>query len=53
MEKTEVENLDLKSKLNNGSGTMANAKKTLNHLQLRLMMLKVIMQCLIILLMIL
>ena len=46
MEKTEVENLDLKSKLNIVSGIIANAIKTLNHLKPRLTMLKVIVQCL-------
>ena len=45
MGKTEVENLDLKSKLSIVSGTVANAKKD-NHLKLSLTILKVIMQCL-------
>ena len=46
MGKTEVENLDLKSKLNIVSGIIANAIKTLNHLKPRLTMLKVVVQCL-------
>ena len=46
MEKTEVENLDLKSKLNIVSGIIANAKKDLESLKTikRLTMLKVTMQ---------
>ena len=45
--KTEVENFDLKDKLNIVSGIIANAKKDLesqNHLKPRLTMLKVIVQ---------
>ena len=46
MGKTEVGNLDLKSKLNIVSGIIANAKKALNRLKPRLTMLKVILRCL-------
>ena len=38
MGKKEVENLDLKNKLNIVSGIIANAKKDLNHLKPRLAM---------------
>ena len=44
MGKTNGENLDLKSKLNVVS--IANAKKEIESLKLRLTILKVIMQCL-------
>ena len=46
MGKTNGENLDLKSKLNVVSGIIANAKKEIESLKLRLTILKVIMQCL-------
>ena len=48
MGKTEVENLDLKSKLNIVSGIIANAKKDLESFKTEInnVMLKVIVQCL-------
>ena len=46
MEKTEVENLDLKSKLNIVSGIIANAKKDLESFKTEINDFKVIMQCL-------
>ena len=47
MGKTEVENLDLKSKLNIVSGIIANAKKDLESLKTEINnVLKVIVQCL-------
>ena len=46
MGKTEVENLDFKSKLNIVSGIIANAEKDLESLKTEITMLKVIVQCL-------
>ena len=47
MGKTEVENLDLKNKLNIVSGIIANAKKDLESLKTEINnVLKVIVQCL-------
>ena len=46
MEKTEVENLDLKSKLNIVLVIIENAKKDIESFKPRLTILKVIMQCL-------